>query len=199
MKQLYLIRHGITDWNEAGRAQGHTDIPLNERGRAQARALAARLASHEIHAIYTSDLSRAAETAHLLGEAVGTKPIPAPEFRELNVGDLEGADWGPFSKDFGSLLGHVAAGNVPDGGETFDDFLDRIAVGAERLAAAHAGETVAIVSHGGTLKTLIAHLLGLDRMNLDRLSLRGNASLSIVDFRHGRPILSLLNDVSHHE
>ncbi|MHC4957868.1 MAG: histidine phosphatase family protein [Planctomycetota bacterium] len=199
MKQLYLIRHGITDWNEAGRAQGHTDIPLNERGRAQARALATRLASHEIHAIYASDLSRASETASIVGEAVGTTPIPAPEFRELNIGELEGADWTEVPTDFGTLLGRVAAGKVPEGGETFDAFLGRISLGLERLFEAHAEETVAIVSHGGTLKTMIGHLLGLDRMNLDRLSLRGNASLSVVEFRHGRPTLSLLNDTSHHE
>ena len=57
------------------------------------------------------------------------------------------------------------------------------------------------MSHGGTLKTLIGHLLGLDRMHLDRLSLRGNASLSVVEFNEsngGQPVLCLLNDVSHH-
>src|SRR5260370_25534521 len=72
---LYLARHGETDWNAAGRWQGHTDIPLNAKGRAQAEAVASALQGAGLSGIVSSDLSRAYETAKIVGERLG---LPAP-------------------------------------------------------------------------------------------------------------------------
>lgn len=198
---LLLARHGETDWNRERRVQGHTDIPLNDEGRRQARKLAVRLEAFEIHAIEASGLARAAETARIVGEALRLTPRLSPAWREIGLGVLEGRDAPGAHKDFGELVSAAARQATPlgEGAETFAAFEARIVAGYERLGRAHAGRTVLVVSHGGTLKTLIAHLLGLPATHVDRLSLRNNAGLSVIDFRHGRPQLALLNDARHLE
>jgi broad specificity phosphatase PhoE len=196
---LLLARHGETDWNRDRRVQGHTDIPLNDEGRRQARKLAARLEAFEIHAIQASDLARAAETARIVGEALRLAPELSPAWHEIGLGSLEGKN--TTHHEFGELVSAASRQAAPlcEGAEAFAAFEARIVAGLERLGRDHAGGNVLVVSHGGTLKALIAHLLGLPPARIDRLSLRHNAGLSVVDFRHGRPQLALLNDARHLE
>jgi broad specificity phosphatase PhoE len=196
---LLLARHGETDWNREGRAQGHTDVPLNEEGRRQARRLAQRLKAVAIDALLSSDLSRAAETARLVGEAIGLRPDVSPAWREIGLGALEGTSGA--HREFGEIVSAAARHGAPlaEGAETFAAFEARIVEGYGRLARAHGGKTVCVVSHGGTLRTLIAHLLGLPAERIERLSLRANAGLSAIDFRHGRPQLTMINDARHLE
>lgn len=198
---LFLARHGETDWNRANRVQGHTDIPLNEEGRRQAERLAARLAGFEIHAIVASDLVRAAETARIVGAAMGLAPVLSPAWREIGLGELEGRDGTGARRDFGELVSAAARQEAPlgAGAETFSAFEARIVAGLAQIGREHAGRNVLVVSHGGTLKTLIAHLLGLPAPRIERLSLRANAGLSVIDYRHGRPQLTMLNDARHLE
>ena len=87
---LYIVRHGTTDWNQSGRIQGHIDIPLNGAGRAQARLAGQRLASLGTTAIYSSDLSRAYETASIIGQRVGLCVLPQAGLREINFGVWQG-------------------------------------------------------------------------------------------------------------
>src|SRR5947199_3660663 len=90
MATLLLIRHGETDWNAEHRWQGHADVPLNARGREQAKALAEELAPEGIDAIYASDLSRARDTAEIVGERLGVPVVLDPDLREIDVGSREG-------------------------------------------------------------------------------------------------------------
>ena len=90
MTTLLLVRHGETDWNAEGKLQGHTDRPLNDYGRRQAQALADRLAGEAIDAVYASDLSRARETAEILGARLGLPVVVDPDLREKNWGSWEG-------------------------------------------------------------------------------------------------------------
>src|SRR5437879_13665357 len=87
---LYVVRHGTTDWNQAGRIQGHTDIPLNEAGRAQARLARRRLAPLGATALYSSDLLRAYETAQIIGQGLGLDVVQKPGLREMNFGVWRG-------------------------------------------------------------------------------------------------------------
>jgi broad specificity phosphatase PhoE len=197
--RLLLIRHGETDWNRLQTPQGHIDVPLNQEGRAQAHALARRLQTWDIHAIYTSDLSRAAETAAILGEVLGLVPIPAASWREIDLGGWGGLSDAELKMRFGDELAAVARGEDirRGGGETMAEVQARAVKAFEELRQAHAQQTVALVSHGGVLKALICHLIGLELSRVGRLSTRGNAGLSIIEFDQGRPRLTLLNDTSH--
>ena len=97
--RLLLVRHGETDWNAAGRIQGCTDTPLNARGRAQAAALAEKLRSSErAEALYTSPLRRAAETAEIIGSALGLRPEPVEALREISFGVWEGCSWAEIQR-----------------------------------------------------------------------------------------------------
>jgi len=90
MTTLLLVRHGETDWNAERRWQGHADVPLNERGREQARALAEQLAGESVDAIYSSDLSRARDTADILGARLDVPVVVDADLREIDVGPVEG-------------------------------------------------------------------------------------------------------------
>ena len=85
-----LVRHGETAWNAEGRLQGQIDIPLNAAGRAQAEATAARLAAHRFDALYSSDLSRALETAAPAATLLGLQTRPTPSLRERQFGGFQG-------------------------------------------------------------------------------------------------------------
>src|SRR5437763_16473885 len=91
MTMLLLVRHGETDWNAERRWQGHADVPLNEHGRSQAKLLADELAGERaLDAIYVSDLSRARETADIVGTRLGLPVVLARDLREIEVGSREG-------------------------------------------------------------------------------------------------------------
>ena len=90
VQRISLVRHGQTTWNEQGRFCGHTDIPLSTTGRKQARKLASFLQHRPIAAIYSSDLSRARETAEIIARKRPIDSIVSPAWREINFGAWEG-------------------------------------------------------------------------------------------------------------
>lgn len=193
LKRLYLIRHGLTDWNARGKAQGHADIPLNDEGRAQAHRLAARLEGTSIQALYSSDLGRAVETARILGTGLGLDPVFDPAWREVDVGDYGGGTDAPL----GGFMAWIAAGHDEHGGETYEEVAGRVARGYARVVEQHAGASVAIVSHGGVMKALVVHLLDLGRDKVGHFSFAANTGVTTFDFHTGNPRLTLLNDASH--
>src|SRR5215467_4422014 len=100
---LFLFRHGETDWNRAGRLQGHTDTPLNATGLAQAQALSERLRRHRLDAVMSSDLARAWTTGRVVADALGVPLIGEPGLREANIGAAEGLLWPDIKSRFGQL------------------------------------------------------------------------------------------------
>jgi broad specificity phosphatase PhoE len=149
---ILLARHGETDWNREGRFQGHADAPLNELGRAQARELAQRLASTSFSAVYSSDLSRARETAEILAVSHGVPVIVDPGLREVDVGSWSGLTRAEIAKRFPDAEHHD--------GETRDEHLARVLAAVERIAHGHSDERILIVSHGGSLRALRRHCTG---------------------------------------
>ena len=197
---IILIRHGLTDWNEEGRWQGNEDIPLNTTGIAQAQALGRRLASWPIESLYSSDLRRAAQTAAILGEAVDLQPIHDPSWRERDVGAFQGLTWEEIKVQFPKEYHEMGVGIFdPPQGEDSHALYDRAVTAFSSLAARHSGQMIAVVSHGGFLHTTLLHILGLPVGQYNRLSLRGNTGINIVEISSGRPRLSRLNDTSHLE
>ena len=147
MTELLLVRHGETDWNAEGKLQGHTDRPLNDYGRRQAQALADKLAGESIDAVYASDLSRARETAEILGEKLGLTVAVDPDLREKNWGNWEG-------------LTSDERLHIEFEGETSEAHRDRTLSAVQRIVERHPGERVVVVTHGGSLRRIQAAVSG---------------------------------------
>lgn len=146
MTTLLLARHGETDWNLEGRWQGWADPPLNDTGRAQARALAAQLASIPFDAIYSSDLRRAHETAEILAEPHDLPVLVDRDLREIDIGSWSGLTRPEIAERFPN-------GERPDG-ETHEQHAQRVRSAVMRIARAHPGERVLLVGHGGTIRSV---------------------------------------------
>ena len=147
MTELLLVRHGETDWNAEGKLQGHTDRPLNDYGRRQAQALADRLAGKSIDAVYASDLSRARETAEILGAKLGLPVVVDPDLREKNWGNWEG-------------LTSDERLHVEFEGETSEAHRDRTLSAVQRIVERHPEGRIVVVTHGGSLRRIQAAVSG---------------------------------------
>jgi len=196
---IILIRHGQTDWNAARRWQGSTDVPLNATGRGQARALAARMVPWPIDAIYSSDLTRASETAETLGRALNIKPVLDEGWRERALGVLEGMTRDEVQEKYADIVVSRMFIEAP-GGETYSQVKDRVVAAFDRIMQNHSGQTCVVVSHSGTLRVLISYVLELPEKIYAPFSLNGNTGISRIEITDGgHAQLTLLNDRSHIE
>lgn len=155
--RLLAIRHGETAWNRDTRIQGHLDIPLNELGQAQAQRVAAALRGDVVDAIYSSDLARARQTAEAVAAATGAPLRVDPALRERAFGIFEGCTWAEIAERWPEQSERWRRRDLDfaaEGGETLPRFYARCVSAVERLAAAHPGQTIAIVAHGGVLDCL---------------------------------------------
>lgn len=165
--RILAIRHGETAWNVDTRIQGHLDIPLNETGLWQAQRLARALAAQDaIHAIYSSDLLRAHDTARAIADATGAPLATHLGLRERCFGVFEGktfveieAIWPDESARWRRRDPHWA----PQGGESLLQVRDRIAQTLNELAARHPGEQIVLVAHGGVLDQFYRAATGQDQ------------------------------------
>lgn len=163
-RHVYVARHGETDWNAAQRWQGHTDVPLNDNGRAQARALAARLRGAGIGAVVTSDLSRAHETGRIVAAELGV-PLAFVDagLRERSFGVFEGltrAECEALHAE--AWRAWLEERRVPVGGETHELLTERIVVAIGRVAVEVAREDAPalVVTHGGALRAVVTAVTG---------------------------------------
>jgi probable phosphoglycerate mutase len=160
---ILLARHGETDWNSERRWQGHADRPLNDVGRDQARELAESLADRTIDVVYSSDLLRAHQTALIVAERLRLPVDVDAGLREVDVGDwsgrvhteIEGLDPDGYRR-------WQDGGKGWTGGESYDEMGERVVAAVLRLAARHPGETLLIVTHGGSIRACRATAAGLD-------------------------------------
>ncbi|MGQ9926533.1 MAG: histidine phosphatase family protein [Chloroflexaceae bacterium] len=200
--RLILVRHGETPWNVTLQYQGHANVPLNERGREQARRAAARLRGLKVRALYASDIVRAWETAEIIGAAIGQTPTPMPELREIDVGQWEGLTPEELYRRFPDHMAEYRrdpARTVRLGGESYAQLQARALVALQRIQESHnQGEVVVAVSHGGTIRALLCHVIGLDLSNFGRMWLDNG---SLTELRLGRNgwRLMRLNDAAHVE
>lgn len=199
-KKLVMIRHGVLCRKYHGRFMGKTDVGLSAAGQKQAAALALPVGSlREAHFI-VSPLRRTQETARLALAASGqTFDIDADlreidfglweekTFAEINMTDSAGVErWSNFDNNF-----------VFPGGEALQSFIDRVRTVAQRIALDPA-PTVAVITHGGIIRFLICHYLGLDMRNYLLFDIQP-ASLSVITLYDGLGILNCLNDLCHLE
>ncbi len=149
MTELYLVRHGETDWNAARRIQGRTDIPLNDTGRDQAAQAGDLLARRRWDGIYASPLSRAVETATIIGGKVGNTQVGTrDDLMERDYGAAEGLG-------FDEIEALYPEGIHADGQETREQVARRVGGALIALAEDHPGESLIVVSHGGAIRSVL--------------------------------------------
>jgi probable phosphoglycerate mutase len=181
---ILLVRHGETDWNLERRWQGHTDRPLNQTGRAQARELAKRLATEPPHAIYSSDLARARETAEIVAERLGLPVAVDPRLREVDVGEWSGLTMADVEERFPEALQRRLAGGTGwQDGETYEQMGERVLEALHDIAGRHEGR-VLVVTHGGSVREVL-HAAGVPAE--ERPHVRNCAVHEIVLERGGLP------------
>jgi alpha-ribazole phosphatase len=166
-QRLWLVRHGVTQWNVEQRFCGHSDIPLSAQGRAQARWLARRLQGEAITTIYTSDLLRARETAEIIAKQY-EQPVQisvSPAWREIAFGVWEGLTYAQIVQEYGEQQGFFTdpLQCAPPGGEALTDLAQRVwtAFLAIAFPAVPARGDAVLVSHGGPLRVLLCRILGM--------------------------------------
>ena len=185
MTQVFLVRHGETEWNVQRRIQGHSDSPLTQSGIDQAGQVAARLKNEGITHIIASDLGRTQQTAQLIADACGCDVITDPRLRELNMGILEKRQIHTLNAEEEgwrqSLLNGAEEGRIPQG-ESLTELESRMRAALESTRCLPEGSRVLLVSHGIALGCLIGSVMGLPPYAERRLRLR-NCSLSVLEYQ----------------
>lgn len=161
-KQVFIFRHGETDWNRERRLQGHSDIPLNALGRSQASRLALELKSVGIDLILSSDLGRALETARVAARETGAPILVLPKLRETCLGDAEGLTHDEVVTRFGEDAWKNWLSLHPDhdhfafsGGESKFQLRQRLFEAMEEVLRKFPHERVAVSTHGGALRRIL--------------------------------------------
>ena len=163
--RILLVRHGETAWNREQRIQGHVDIELNALGQQQAQRLGLALANESLAAIYSSDLQRAHATALAVGQAQGLTPSIQPALRERHYGAFEGLTFSEIEQHWPKQAVAWRARDpqfAPDGGESLLDLWQRVVPAVQALGAAHLGEQIMLVTHGGVIDVLYRAASGMD-------------------------------------
>ena len=188
MTSVYLARHGQSDWNAAGRWQGHADRPLTALGLRQATELAEELAGVPLDAVYSSDLRRARETAEAVAAPRGLTVVALRELREVDVGSWSGLNRAEAKERFPQEFRRWAdGGHGWDDGETYEHMAARVVAAVRRIAAGHPAGTLLVVSHGGPIRALHAVAAGLDVSEHRRLTpVEPNARLSRIAVEDAR-------------
>ena len=178
--RILAIRHGETAWNVDTRIQGQLDLPLNDVGRWQAEQVARAVASEGLHAVYSSDLARARETAEAVSRSTGLPLVLDTGLRERAFGVFQGRTFAEIEAEWPDAAMRWRKRDPtfgPDGGEALAQFYDRCVAAAARIAAAHPGETIALVAHGGVMDCLYRAATRVD-LQAPRSWLLGNASIN---------------------
>ncbi len=193
MTTLLLARHGETDWNRDDRFQGHADPPLNAAGRAQAQALADRLEPEDVHAVYTSPLRRAHETAEIVGARLSLTVGTVEALREIDVGSWSGLTRSDVERRFPEGYARwLALGPGWEDGETYDQLGERVVPALLELGQRHPGERVLVVTHGGPIRAAAARAAGISYADARRAAtVVGNCA--IVLFAAGDGVLRRLD------
>jgi probable phosphoglycerate mutase len=197
--RVVAVRHGQTEWNAQARIQGHTDIGLDATGLRQAQALGAALAGAGLDAIYASDMARALQTAQAVADRTDLAVTADAGLRERGFGVFEGMTHAAVAERWPDLAERWRRRDPafgPEGGEALADFYARAVACAERIAARHPGQTIALVAHGGVLDCLYRAATRV-ALQAPRTWQLGNASINRLLYSAGGFALVGWNDAMH--
>ncbi|MFA7569309.1 MAG: histidine phosphatase family protein [Defluviitoga tunisiensis] len=179
---IYLVRHGITDWNSEGKWQGQRDIELNEEGIMQAQAAAERFKNMEIDGLYCSQLKRAIKTAEIINQYHGLQIERYADLNECNIGPWDGKTLDQILQDYSEEVKywHNDIWAVVDGVESLGDLQRRAVRALKKITKKHnLNDKIIIVAHGLAIRTILCWILNLP-MNQHETYLMENASVSHV-------------------
>ena len=199
MTSIYLVRHGQTAWNKEEIFRGRTDVPLDETGLRQAELAGEYLKEVEIHAIYSSPLTRAWETAQKIAQFHNLKIETLKGIVDLSFGNWEGHSLQEIQKNDSETYRlwkedpHLV--RLP-GGESLDDVRVRAMAVLEEVIQNHPGKTIVLVSHRVVNKVLICGILGLDNSHFWQIT-QDTTAINLIQHKNGKHILSLMNETCH--
>jgi broad specificity phosphatase PhoE len=162
MTRILLVRHGATEWNLEKRAQGQADIALTDVGKEQAHHLVRVLQDYKVDAVYSSDLSRAVDTARPLAEARDLDVELDPNLREIDQGEWTGLTTDEIRERWPDRWGPARHYSTRPGGESPDQVRKRGLGAMRRIVEKHPDGCVVLVSHGGTIRWILAEAMGYD-------------------------------------
>ncbi len=200
MPILLLARHGETAFNAERRWQGHHDSPLSAAGRAQAQALAGRIALDRPAALYSSDLPRARETAEAIAQRAGLEPVYDARWREVDVGEWIGL--APEEVEARHPEGYarwLAGGTGWEHGESYPEMAARGLAAARDIAERHAGsqQPVVCVTHGGVIRAIVMEVLRMPQSGRRLLATGPTATVTAIDATAPDWRLKSFNDAGH--
>ena len=204
MLQVYLVRHGETQWNAERRIQGQSDSPLTAKGEQQAWQVAERAKTLGITHVISSDLGRTQQTARIIADACGCDIILDPRMRELDMGVLEKRHVDSLTDEEEgwrrTLVNGTEDGRIPDG-ESMQEWRARVQAALSDCLKLPEGSRPLLVSHGIALGCLVSTILGLPAYAERRLRLR-NCSISRIDYQESPWLASgwvveMAGDISH--
>lgn len=177
MTKVFVVRHGATDWNQSKRAQGQADIDINAEGRKQAVRTARELSHEKIDAVYASDLSRAVHTARPIADAHGLDVMTDVRFREIDQGEWEGLHTDEIRERWPTMWGPHRHYSTRPGGESPQQVRKRALEGLRDAVERSPDGTIVVVSHGGTIRWVVAEAMGYDDKRSARLRGLGNGAV----------------------
>jgi len=199
MVKIILIRHGETDWNKEQIFRGRIDVALNEVGLAQARAVQKFLKDVQISAIYSSPLSRALETARVVGEGRNCEVKIEEGFIDINFGRWQGISHQKVKEEYKELyemwLNKPQMVTFPEG-ESLEEVQRRSMKALEKVIKKHPEETLAIISHRVLNKVLLCSILGLELSHFWYIK-QDTCALNRFEYKDDKYYLTLLNDTCH--
>jgi broad specificity phosphatase PhoE len=199
MTEFFVVRHGETAWNAEARIQGHTDVPLTDKGICQARMAGRRLAGEKIDAVYASDLVRAFRTGQEIAASRSIEVIPTPLLREANLGLWQGMTLAEIAEKYPEQYAGYrkdSVGHRPPGAETLEELIGRCREFLAMAVRTHPSGRLAVAAHGGSVRGLLAAALGLGPELFKKIRM-DNGSLSIFEITDGRIRVKLVNDTCH--
>ena len=200
MQKIYFIRHGETEWNKLQKSQGSTyDIELSQDGIHQAEFAALRLKNEKIDLFYSSHLKRAFDTCKIIADMHSKEVVKCREFREINFGCFEGLKLSELKEKYTDLytlwFDNPLKAKIPSA-ENLIEIRERSIPKLNEIIKNNPGKNILIVSHGITIKVMIASIMGIDLSNIHKLR-QDNTGITVFNYNNSKFELALFNDTCH--